>query len=85
MRKIQDSKNKTSLYYNKGTNGYNQWRHSLHLKNRQYKQFPQKKKEEKGNVKEMEKRRIRKKGWKEFVCQKERKRKAKGKEKGRMR
>ena len=64
MRKIQDLKNKISLYYNKGTIDYNQWRHSLHLGNKQYKQFPKKKKplkRERGKEKEMEKRRKRKK------------------------
>ena len=32
------------LYYNKGTIDYNQQCHPLHLKNEQYRQFPQKKK-----------------------------------------
>ena len=43
---IHPSKTKKSivLYSNKGTINYNQQCHPLHLRNKQYKQFPQKKK-----------------------------------------
>ena len=73
MRKFMIQKRKKNLlYYNKGTIDYNQQCHSLHLGDKQYKQFPQKKisrerkrKEKrkresaKGKEKEMENRRKR--------------------------
>ena len=40
---IHAPKEKIFLYSNKGTIDYNQQCHSLHLGNKQYKQFPQKK------------------------------------------
>ena len=54
-------KKKNFLYSNEGTIDYNQQCHPLHLRNKQYKQFSQKKKEkksvnEKGREKEKEKR-----------------------------
>ena len=41
------AKNKIFLYSNEGTIDYNQQCHPLHLINKQYKQFPQKKKKKK--------------------------------------
>ena len=55
---IHAPKEKNFLYSNEGTIDYNQQCHPLHLGNKQYKQFPQKKKKsanEKGTEKEKEK------------------------------
>ena len=70
MRKFIVIKEKVSHYSNQVTFNYNQWYHRLHLGSTQYKQFPQKKKnfgKKRGKENEVEKRRRRKKGWKEFV------------------
>ena len=58
---IHVPKKKNFLYSNEGTIDYNQQCHPLHLRNKQYKQFPQKKKkrecEREGEGKERERKR----------------------------
>ena len=48
---IHEPKEKKFLYSNEGTIDYNQQCHPLHLGNKQYKQFPQKKKGKRGKRK----------------------------------
>ena len=75
MKKFIVIKEKVSLYSNQVTFNYNQWCHRLHLGSTQYKQFPRTKKKnfrkKRGKENEVEKRRRRKKGWKEFVRKRE--------------
>ena len=52
---IHVPKKKNFLYSNEGTIDYNQQCHPLHLRNKQYKQFPQKKKKGSANEKGKEK------------------------------
>ena len=67
MRKIQDSKNKTSLYYNKGTITISSVIPYISETNSTSSSLKKTLKKERGKENEMEKRRRRKKGRKEFV------------------
>ena len=72
-------KNKISFYSNKGIADYNQYRHSLHLRNKQYKQFLKKKTKKK---KPQERERKREKEEEKSERKGKRDRKEKKKEKG---
>ena len=70
------AKKKIFLYSNEGTIDYNQQCHPLHLINKQYKQFPQKKKKEK--------KRMRKRGRESGKKKEKEKKEEKEKEKEKM-
>ena len=76
---IHEPKKKNVLYANEGTIDYNQQCHLLHLRNKQYKQFPQKKRKKRKEKKK------KKKSANEKGKEKEKEKKGRGKDKERKR